>query len=111
MLKRKYFLKYSQWLPELEQTSPQSLKIFVGNKIDLREEYLEKIKDPKKAPIRKEVARKIIEDEMKAKYVQCSALTREGLNEVFNEAMRLAISNKMPKMKKKGDGKKDCQLI
>lgn len=50
-----------QWLPELEQVAKGSIKIFVGNKIDLRDEYLEKQKDPKKAPIRKEVARQIIE--------------------------------------------------
>jgi hypothetical protein len=56
--------------------SKDSIKIFVGNKIDLREEYLEKEKDPKKAPIRKEVARQIIEDEHKAKYLECSALTQ-----------------------------------
>lgn len=85
----------------------------MGNKIDLREEYLEKIKDPKKAPIRKEVARKVIEEEHNgAKYLECSALTREGLNEVFNEVMRMAISNKMPKMKKKEkEGKDKCNLI
>lgn len=95
----------------MNQTAPGSLKVFVGNKIDLREEYLEKVKDPKKAPIRKEVARKVIEEEHGAKYVECSALTREGLNDVFNEAMRIAITNKMPKMKKKDKEGKDCQLI
>lgn len=72
---------------------------------------MEKIKDPKKAPIRKEVARKIIEEDHNAKYVECSALTREGLNEVFNEAMRLALSNKIPSMKKKNGNKDKCNLI
>ena len=45
---------------------------------------MEKITDPKKAPIKKEIARQIIEEENNAKYIECSALTREGLNEVFN---------------------------
>lgn len=82
----------------------------VGNKIDLRDEYMQKEKDPKKAPIRKEVARKIIEDELKGRYLECSALTQEGLKEVFDEAMRLALKSKIPKMKKK-DKKDGCQLI
>lgn len=51
-------------------------KIFVGNKIDLRDEFALTKKDPKDAPIMKETARKIIEDEFKCKYMECSALTQ-----------------------------------
>jgi GTPase SAR1 family protein len=51
-------------------------KIFVGNKIDLRDEYAVMKKDPKDAPIMKETARKVIEDEFKCKYMECSALTQ-----------------------------------
>ena len=65
-----------QWYPELEELAAGSAKVFVGNKIDLREEYLEKVTDPKKAPIRKEVARKIVEEELNSRYIECSALTQ-----------------------------------
>ena len=40
-----------QWFPELEDCVPSAPKIFVGNKIDLREEYEKKCTDPKQAPI------------------------------------------------------------
>lgn len=52
------------------------MKIFVGNKIDLREQYTKNSKDPKTAPIIKETARKVFEEELKCKYLECSALTR-----------------------------------
>jgi hypothetical protein len=40
---------------------PNTLKIFVGNKIDLRSEYRNKNKNPKDAPVERETAKKIIE--------------------------------------------------
>lgn len=70
-------------------------KIFVGNKIDLREEYAAIKKDPKEAPIMKETARKIIEEEFQCKYMECSALTQNGLKNIFDEAMRIAWSSRL----------------
>jgi GTPase SAR1 family protein len=85
-------------------------KIFVGNKVDLREEYQLIKKDPKEAPIQKETARKIIEDEFQCKYMECSALTQQGLKEVFDEAMRTVLKTKAkPIVKKKKES--GCQLI
>ena len=42
---------FIKWFPELEECVPKAPKIFIGNKIDLREEYQKKCKDPKSAPI------------------------------------------------------------
>jgi GTPase SAR1 family protein len=42
-----------KWYPELQNLAPNTLKIFVGNKIDLRSEYRNKNKNPKDAPIEK----------------------------------------------------------
>jgi Ras-related C3 botulinum toxin substrate 1 len=86
----------NQWYPELNDTCPNVPKIFIGNKIDLRNEARAKNKDPKNAPIEKETAKKIIEEEFKSKYFECSALTQEGLKEIFEEAMRMIIRSKMP---------------
>jgi GTPase SAR1 family protein len=59
--------------------------IFVGNKIDQRQEQEQYNKDPKTAPIKTETARKFIEESFKGcKYLECSALTQEGLKGVFD---------------------------
>lgn len=85
-----------------------SAKIFVGNKIDLRDESMG---EGNKEPVRKETARKLIE-ELGCKYVECSALTQDGLKEVFDEAIRVALHMKMPKMKPKKQKKEGgCKLV
>jgi GTPase SAR1 family protein len=74
----------------------------VGNKIDLRDEYLTIKKDPKDSPIMRETARKIIEEEFQCKYMECSALSQQGLKAVFDEAMRIVVQKKLkPIVKKK----------
>ena len=51
-------------------------KVFVGNKIDQREQFMTLHQGTKNAPITTQDARKKVEDEMKCKYVECSALTQ-----------------------------------
>ncbi len=91
--------------------------IFVGNKIDVREEKLLMTKgNPKESPILKEVAQQVFEDEFKCKYMECSALTQEGLKNVFDEAIRIVLSKKakplMQKKKEQHDEQKgSCNLI
>jgi GTPase SAR1 family protein len=71
-------------------------KIFIGNKVDLRDSARGENRDPKNAPIEKETAKRIIEDEFKCKYFECSALSRVGLKEIFEESMRIVIRRKVP---------------
>lgn len=40
-----------KWYPEIESVVPSAIKVFVGNKIDLREQAAKNAKDPKSAPI------------------------------------------------------------
>ena len=65
-----------KWYPEIESAVPGAVKVFVGNKIDLRDQATKNAKDPKSAPITKETAKAVIENELRCKYVECSALTR-----------------------------------
>lgn len=69
-----------KWLPELDIKNQGAPKIIVGNKIDLRNE-----KNPKS--ISKSEAETMI-SKKKCKYIECSALTQEGLKNVFEEAIR-----------------------
>lgn len=84
MPEKKYNLAYLKWYPELNDTCPNVPKIFIGNKIDLRNEARAKNKDPKNAPIEKETAKRIIEEEFKCRYFECSALTQDGLKDIFD---------------------------
>lgn len=106
----------TQWYPEIENVVPTAIKIFVGNKIDLRESATKAAKDPKSAPITRETAKSVIENELKCRYVECSALTREGLKEVFESAVRAVIQrkggNRSERATIKNEGSNcNCQLI
>lgn len=49
-----------QWFPEIQNVVPGAVKIFVGNKVDLRESFTKNSKDPKTAPIARETAKNVI---------------------------------------------------
>eukprot|EP00466_Bigelowiella_natans_P012450 jgi/Bigna1/34528/e_gw1.6.246.1 len=97
----------SKWMPELGHHCPGVPVILVGTKMDLREddEYVEEFKrkggefvDPKEAEnLAKELGC--------IKYLECSALTQDGLKNVFGEAI---ITGMAPKKTKK---KRVCALI
>lgn len=94
---------------------PTAVKIFVGNKVDLRESAYKSARDPKTAPIAKETARNVFEGELNCKYLECSALTREGLKEIFDEAVRSVLKKKggvKSEKKSSSEGSScNCQLI
>jgi GTPase SAR1 family protein len=104
----------TQWYPELKNIVGDVPKIFVGNKIDQREEYAMRSKNPKEAPITKDDATRVAE-QMQSKYVECSALTQEGLKGVFDEAMKIVLAKKIKPMGRKADSKSEesggCSLI
>jgi len=71
-----------QWYPEIVGSVPDAVIIVVGNKIDLRDKTQ---KNPKY------IYEKDARERLKNKnclYHECSALTREGLNELFETAVR-----------------------
>lgn len=89
-------------------------KIFVGNKIDQRAEYEMINKEEKTAPVKTEKARKFVEDNFAdCKYMECSALTQEGLKAIFDEAMRLVLNKRFKPMTRKNDNNAGggCSLI
>ena len=83
-----------KWYPELNEHNKKATKIFAGNKIDMRDEKLTEVG---KGHVSKEIGEKVV-SRMGCKYLECSALTQEGLHAIFNEAIR-SCSGKNDKRK------------
>ncbi|CAD8068841.1 unnamed protein product [Paramecium sonneborni] len=77
----------NKWYPELEAPELKTVpKIFVGNKIDMRN-------PGKPNHIQYEAAKSEI-DRLQSQYLECSALTQDGLKEIFEQAIKKAIKVK-----------------
>jgi len=90
------------WVPELTHHSPKTPFILVGTKIDLRGSD----KIAKSEIISAEEGQQLAKEIKALRYMECSALTRQGLKEVFDAAITLIVCNVRPPgaEKKKGGG-------
>ena len=81
------------WLPELRHHCPNTPIILVGTKIDLREDpkALEELSKNSQEPISTERAQKLAQEIKAVKYLECSALTRKGLKNVFDNALTTVV--------------------
>lgn len=81
----------SKWYPEISHHCPDAKTMLVGTKIDLREdkETLENLKG-EKLPT-PEMGQQLAASIGAVAYLECSALTQEGLRRVFEEAIRAVI--------------------
>lgn len=98
-----------QWYPEVSHHCPSTPVVLVGTKTDLREDKtsVEKLQQMKLSPISKNEGLKLQRSIAAASYVECSALTQDGLRGVFEEAVRVVLNP--PVIKK--DSKKTCTLL
>ena len=82
-----------KWYPEVRHHCPNVPIILVGTKLDLREdeETIEKLKEKRLAPITYPQGLAMAKDVGAAKYLECSAMTQEGLKTVFHEAIRVVL--------------------
>jgi len=94
-----------KWVPEIMHNCPAAPVILVGTKTDLRE-----TQQFRHQAISTEQGQKLCKEIDAACYCECSALTQDGLKEVFDSAIRSVLS---PKKKKgqKGKGDKHCVII
>ena len=93
----------TKWIPEIKHHVPEAPFLLVGTKTDLRndDEVTQKVGQVLQTSDGTTLAK-----ELGAKsYVECSALTQDGLKNVFDEAIRAAL-NKDSNTKKKG-----CQIL
>lgn len=81
----------TKWNPEVSHHCPEAKLMLVGTKIDLREdkETLDKLKKEKLPTYEDGV--KLAQTIGAKMYLECSALTQEGLKRVFEEAIRAVI--------------------
>ena len=90
-------------MSELEHHCPGINCILVGTQIDLRsdEKTLKDLAKLDKAPISVEQGRQKAKSIKNClKYMECSALTREGLKDVFDEALTSVVLQPPPPPKK-----------
>jgi len=77
------------WQPEILQNCPQARICLVGTKIDLRDDKttLDDLQSHGKAPVSKEMGTSKAAEIGALKYLECSAKTQVGLQDVFEFAM------------------------
>jgi len=92
----------TKWLPEIKQYCPDTPILLVGTKIDLIDdpETIRSLQADRRSPITRNQGQKMSSKIRAYKYLECSALTQNGLGTVFEEAVRAVISPK-PKKKKR----------
>lgn len=97
----------SKWFPEIQHHCPGVPVILVGTKADLRSDnaQIEKLSQKGLAMVSQEQGEAMAKEIKAAKYMECSALTQDGLKNVFDAAIRAA---KAPQPKKKS---KKCVLL
>jgi cell division control protein 42 len=97
-----------KWLPEINYHCPGVPSLLVGLQIDARNDpkVLEKLSKNNWRPITKDqgekaAASKELRDMGVIKYVECSAMTQEGVKNVFDEAIIAALTPRRKRSKKK----------
>ncbi|EDR29841.1 RAC GTPase, putative [Entamoeba dispar SAW760] len=88
----------SKWLPEIKHYEPKCKMMVVGTKTDCRndEAMIRKLADENQKPITTEEGEKLAKDIKAICYMECSALTRSGLNQVFDEAIHIVLNKNQP---------------
>lgn len=97
----------SKWVPEIQHHAPGVPILLVGTKSDLRNDKstIAQLENRGTTMVTKAEGEGLARDVGAEKYVECSALTQEGLKQVFDDAIRAAMQ---PKKKKKKGG---CNLL
>ena len=84
-----------KWTPEVKHFCPNVPIILVGNKKDLRNDDKTKMElaKMKQEPVRHEEGA-AMGDKINARFMECSAKTKEGVREVFYAATKAALQRK-----------------
>merc|ERR1712080_335764 len=90
----------TKWVPEIQHHAPNVPLLLIGTKSDLRkdEQTMATLTARGAKIVAEGDATQMAKDVGAIKYLECSALTQEGLKQVFDDAIRAAITK--PKKKK-----------
>lgn len=98
-----------KWAPEVNHYIPEVPHILVGTKIDLREAQHPDPNSGKFEPITPEMGQAMAKQIKAAKYLEVSSKTRQGLEDVFNQAIDLVLEMRGIPSKSEGEGGKGSQ--
>lgn len=97
-----------KWVPEVKHFCPNVPIVLVGNKKDLREDDHTKreLARKKEKPVT-EMDGEAMASRIGARaYIECSALTKEGVREVFQKATKSALDKRNPR-----PSRRPCSLL
>ncbi|KAM4715650.1 ras-related C3 botulinum toxin substrate 1-like [Anableps anableps] len=99
-----------KWSQELKHHCPNTPIILVGTKLDLRDDkdMIEKLKQRNLCPITVPQGLAMTKEIGAVKYLECSALTQDGLRTVFDEAISVVMC---PAPTKNQKIKKKCKIL
>jgi len=93
----------TKWVPEITHHAPDVPIVLVGTKSDLRKDdsMAKQLAARNQAMVTVESAQRMAKEIGAVSFLECSALTQEGLKQVFDDAIRAAMAGtKKPKKKK-----------
>ena len=87
-----------KWVPELRSHDTQTPILLVGTQADLRDnqQKLQDLQKKKMRPVTQERAEQVAQDLKLIGYKECSAFTQDGLKDVFDEAIMIALDPPQP---------------
>jgi len=93
----------TKWVPEIQHHAPNVPILLVGTKSDLRKDdnTIKQLNSRQQSMVTVDSAQRMAKEIGAVNFLECSALTQEGLKQVFDEAIRAAMSKpNKPKGKK-----------
>jgi len=101
----------NKWHPEIMHHCPTTPKLLVGTKIDLRNDpdTIACLAEKKLQPLQPVHGARLAKEIGAVNYFECSALTQQGLKDIFIEAVRVVLNPPLPNANKGNKGK--CSLF
>ena len=103
----------TKWNPEIKFYCPTKPVILVGNKKDLRNDpdVIKDLRQKHQEIVRTEQGKRMANRIGAVDFFECSAKTRQGLNEIFMGAAKESFKNNATKNSERKSSKKKCTYL